>query len=353
VDYFLNDRLTEGQSRALAAFVEGNSHCHVFQHACWVSVSGRTRRSQYVYFWGEERGEVRVSALVHRMQLPGTRWRRDNVERGPVCDDPSLLIEATAELAQRLQAAGSVSLTVNPYWAQAEARQIEAGLGALGFVPLVRRNAPHSHSLVIDLTRSETDIFGSFRESTRRAIKRAQKMGLVVAPAEAEQDMEAFHHLSIRAAAANGLQPLERGYLVRLWQQCLADQRYGLCLLARYQGQLVSAHIALKHGVRAEYVYAPSWLDCHRDLPKNHLNVWEAVQWARARGCSTYDMGGYVLNAPEGSQVAGVNQFKLGFTRTQVDLVREHRRVFRPFGHWLLTRLAMARHRVRTSLSEM
>jgi lipid II:glycine glycyltransferase (peptidoglycan interpeptide bridge formation enzyme) len=94
-------------------------------------------------------------------------------------------------------------------------------------------------------------------------------------------------------------------------------------------------------------------LDRWPDLPKHHSCVWEAVKWAKARGCTAYDLGGYLPEAAEGSQVANVNQFKLGFTKTQVDLVREHQRVFNLSRQWLLTRLAIIRHRLLTRLRKV
>jgi lipid II:glycine glycyltransferase (peptidoglycan interpeptide bridge formation enzyme) len=252
MNYLLQDQLTQEQAQALGEFVEHNPHCHLFQHPDWVWVSGRTRRWQYLYFWGEEAGEIKVSALVSRMRLPGLGWSRDRVERGPVCAEPALLREATAELARLLQTRGSVSLTVNPYWAQPEAERIEADLASLGFSPFMRWNGPHVHSLVIDLTPDETEIFYSFRNATRRALKKAQQMGLTVAPAVNEGDIDTFYRLFKHMAVAKGIPSVGRGHLMRLWRRFLADQEHGICLMARYHGEVVSGHIELKHGTQAE-----------------------------------------------------------------------------------------------------
>jgi lipid II:glycine glycyltransferase (peptidoglycan interpeptide bridge formation enzyme) len=350
MNFLLRDQLTGEEARVLGEFVQRNPHCHLFQHPDWTWVSGRTRQSKRLYFWAEEEGQVKVSALVNRTQMPGLRWARDSVERGPVGADPALLRLATAELARQLQARGSVSLTVNPYWTLPEAEGIEADLMSMGFRPFLRRNGPHAHSLVIDLTPGEEEIARSFRKGTRAKIRKAESMGLAVSPAQCEEDIAAFYRLYKLAAALRGYESLDFGYLMRLWQRFLADQEHGICLIARYQGEVVSADIVLKHGTRAEDTHGPSRLDRWPDLPKNHRCVWEAVKWAKARGCKAYDLGGYLPEATEGSQVAGVNQFKMGFSSTRVDLVGEHRCVFNPTGHQLLTKLATAWHRVRTSV---
>jgi lipid II:glycine glycyltransferase (peptidoglycan interpeptide bridge formation enzyme) len=52
----------------------------------------------------------------------------------------------------------------------------------------------------------------------------------------------------------------------------------------------------------------------------NHLNHWQAIQWAKARGCTVYDMWG----VPEGTRESesqdedaklpeGLYRFKMGF----------------------------------------
>ena len=343
MDYYLVDRLTDDQAAALSAFVESSAHGHLHQHPDWVWVSGKTLPRQYLYFWGQEGDVITVSALIRHMRLPGLGWSLDSVERGPVCDDAALLIEATQRLSTLLRDWGSGSLTVNPFWTQPGAADIEAGLARLGFQVVTRDSSPHHHSLVIDLRQSEEEIFGSFRKSTRQALRRSEKLGVVVTPAQDENDAGAFWQLYQHSARLKGLQSLERDYALRLWRRFVADPRYGRLFLARYQGELISADLVLRHSTRVEETYAPSRTDILPEVPKNHLCVWEAIKWARACGCTVFDMGGYAADAPPGSPLASVNDFKLGFSKTVIQLVREHRLIMRPAIHHLLTLL----HRLR------
>ena len=348
MDYYLVAQLTREQVAALSAFVESSTHCHLQQHPDWVSVSGKTLPRQYLYFWGQQGDTIKVSALVRHMRLPGLGWSLDSVERGPVCDDAALLIEATQRLSAMLRAWGSGSLTVNPFWTQSEAVAIEAGLVRLGFQVVERDSSPHHHSLVIDLRQSEEEIFASFRKSTRHALRRSEQMGVVVTPARDETDVETFWQLYQHSARLKGLQPMERDYALRLWQRFVADPRYGRLFLARHQGELISADLVLRHGYRVEETYGPSRTDILPDVPKNYLCVWEAIKWARARGCSVFDLGGYAADATPGSPLASVNDFKLGFSKTIIQLVREHQLIMRPAIHHLLT----LGHRLRRELSQ-
>lgn len=346
MDYYLVERPTQEQVVALSAFVESSAHCHLHQHPGWVHVSGKTLPRQYLYFWGQQDGDIKVSALVRHMRLPRFGWSMDTVERGPVCDDPALLIEATQRLAAMLRAVGSGSLMVNPYWTEPEAANIEADLGRLGFQVVVRDSAPHSHTLVIDLGQTEEEIFASFRKSTRRDLRRAEEQGVVVRPAQNERDVHEFWHLYQHSARLKGLEEMSRDFAMRLWHRFVANPRYGRLFLARHEGELISADLILRHGSRVEEMLGPSRTDILPDVPKNHLCVWESIKWARAAGCAVFDLGGYAADAPPGSPLASVNSFKLGFSKTVVQLVREHRLIMRPTIHHLLALL----HRMRRQM---
>jgi hypothetical protein len=348
MDYYLTDQLTDDQATALGAFVEASAHGHLQQHPAWVWVSGRTRRRQYLYFWGEQDGAISVSALIRNMRLPRVGWSLDSVERGPVCDDASLLLDATDRLAGRLRAWGSASLTVNPYWTQPDAALIEAELAQRGFAVVDRDAAPHSHSLIIDLSQSEEEILASLRKSTRKAMRRSEQLGVTVRPARDEGDAEAFWRLYQHAARHKTLQPMEHGFAMRLWRRFLSDPRYGRLVLAHHENRLISADVTLRHGPSAEATYGPSRMDILLDVPKSHLCFWEAIKWAKSCGCAVFDLGGYEPDAPPESPLASINEFKLGYSKTAIQLVREHRQISRPSVHRLLTWLHQTRGLIRT-----
>lgn len=346
MEYHFCDQLTADQASAWGAFLETSGHGHLRQHPAWVRVSGKTRRGLYWYFWGEEGGQIRVTALVRRLVLPALGWAQDWVERGPVCDDPDLLMESTGRLCGHLQRTGGVDLIVNPYWWAPDVERVEAGLSSLGFAPWGRPGGPHDHTLVIDLTPAEEEIRMSFRKAIRHALRRAEELGLEVTPARDEQDMDAFWLAFRQMAEQKHIGALENEYLMRLWHELLSDQSRGLCLIARYQGEVVAGNIVLRHGHRVEELHSPSLPGKFSDVPKKHLCVWEAIRWARAQGCTIYDLAGYTPDAAEGSALAGINQFKMGFSKTAVTLVREHRYIADPGRTDILLRILWLRSRL-------
>jgi peptidoglycan pentaglycine glycine transferase (the first glycine) len=92
-------------------------------------------------------------------------------------------------------------------------------------------------------------------------------------------------------------------------------------LLAEFQGQPLGAVMVFAHGRRAWYFYGAS-ADEFREVMPTYLLQWEAIRWARGRGCSEYDLWG-VPDTDEGTLEAnfeqqkgglwGVYRFKRGF----------------------------------------
>ena len=91
--------------------------------------------------------------------------------------------------------------------------------------------------------------------------------------------------------------------------------------MAESEGQPLAALMVFTRGARAWYVYGGS-TDLQREKMPNYLLQWEAMRWARARGCTEYDLWGVpdedeaVLEdgfADRSDGLWGVYRFKRGF----------------------------------------
>jgi lipid II:glycine glycyltransferase (peptidoglycan interpeptide bridge formation enzyme) len=58
--------------------------------------------------------------------------------------------------------------------------------------------------------------------------------------------------------------------------------------------------------------------ELHREKMPNHLLQWEAIRWARAQGCHTYDFWGAPDSFQPGDPLWGVWRFKEGFGGTVI-----------------------------------
>ena len=62
-------------------------------------------------------------------------------------------------------------------------------------------------------------------------------------------------------------------------------------LVAEYEGKPLAALFVARNGNRAYYLYGASTNEERNRMP-TYLLQWEAMKWAKARGCEEYDLWG-------------------------------------------------------------
>jgi len=123
-------------------------------------------------------------------------------------------------------------------------------------------------------------------------------------------------------------------------------QGIGRLLLAEYEGKLIAGVMVFAWGDKAWYMYGAS-SDAHRDRMPNYLLQWQAMLWAKSRGCRTYDLWGipdedeetleaHFLERHDG--LWGVYRFKRGFGGRVLRYVGAWDQVYRPVLYWLYRR---------------
>jgi lipid II:glycine glycyltransferase (peptidoglycan interpeptide bridge formation enzyme) len=144
-----------------------------------------------------------------------------------------------------------------------------------------------SRTLIVDLAGSEEEVLGRMKQKTRYNIRLAQKKGVVVHPSA---DLETFHRLMSITGVRDSFGVHNLTYYRRAYE--IFHPR-GACelLLADYQGEPLAGLMIFTRGRRAWYFFGGSASD-HRDRMPNYLIQWEAMRWARARGCTEYDLWG-------------------------------------------------------------
>jgi lipid II:glycine glycyltransferase (peptidoglycan interpeptide bridge formation enzyme) len=144
-----------------------------------------------------------------------------------------------------------------------------------------------ARTLVVDLTGSEEQILGRMKQKTRYNIRLASRKEVVVS---VSSDLDAFHRLMLLTGErdAFGVHSLE--YYRRAYD---LFNPAGQCeiLIAEYKSELLAGLMVFAYGKRAWYFYGAS-SNRHRRRMPNYLLQWEAMRWARRRGCISYDLWG-------------------------------------------------------------
>ena len=222
----------------------------------------------------------------------------------------------------------------------------DAGPNQLPITNYQLRMSPHNiqppHTIIVDIKDSEEEILARMKQKTRYNIRLAEKKAVTV---RAWDDIEAFHNMMIFTGKRDGFGVHSCEYYQRVYD-LLHPRQMGELLLAEYEDKPLAALFVAQNGNRAYYLYGAS-TDEERNRMPTYLLQWEAMKWAKARGCEEYDLWG-VPDEEEATLEAnfetrhdglwGVYRFKRGFGGELKRAVQAMDRVYNPLLYWAYLR---------------
>jgi lipid II:glycine glycyltransferase (peptidoglycan interpeptide bridge formation enzyme) len=201
----------------------------------------------------------------------------------------------------------------------------------LGFRPSDQRVQPRT-TIVVDLTPDLATIAARQKPKWRYNIGLAARRGVTVRQGSAA-DLAIFYELLRQTGQRDRFAIHSLAYYQEFFRH-LGDQ--ARLFLAEYQGNILAGIVITVFGDQAIYMYGASSSE-QRNLMPNHLLQWEAMKWAQAQGCATYDLWGVpdevpsevpssrfqvpstaseereTWNVERGTDLWGVYRFKQGF----------------------------------------
>ncbi len=220
------------------------------------------------------------------------------------------------EVDELCRARRAIFLKVEPDIWERPDQNLDRRAAPAGF-RLGRQDIQPPRTLLVDLTGDEEAVLARMKQKTRYNIRLALKKGVLVSPSA---DFIAFHRLLMQTGQREdfGVHSLE--YYRRAYELFYPRAECEL-FLAEFEGQPLAGLMVFARGSRAWYFYGAS-SEAHREKMPSYLLQWEAMRWARAHGCSTYDLWG-VPDVDEQTLEAhftsrsdglwGVYRFKRGF----------------------------------------
>ncbi len=204
-------------------------------------------------------------------------------------------------------------------------------------------NIQPPRTIIVDIKNSEEEILARMKQKTRYNIRLAEKKGVTV---RAWDDLEAFHKMMLATGGRDGFGVHSLEYYRRAYG-LLHPKEMGEILVAEYGGKPLAALFVARNGNRAYYLYGASTNDERNRMP-TYLLQWEAMKWAKARGCDEYDLWG-VPDEEEATLEAnfesrhdglwGVYRFKRGFGGELQQSAQAMDRVYNPLLYWAYVRL--------------
>jgi CelD/BcsL family acetyltransferase involved in cellulose biosynthesis len=166
---------------------------------------------------------------------------------------------------------------------------------------------------VLQLHPDPDAMFRSFKPEVRKAIRRAERSGVIVARAAEEEDLtRTFYGLQAATRRRLGVPVQPRRYFSALWRG-VVEPGLGFLLVARMSGRPVAAAVFLAWRGTVVVKYGASDARAWGVRPNNAV-YWHAIRWACENGYSRLDFG------KTDAEDEGLRIFKRRWGATEVPL---------------------------------
>lgn len=165
-------------------------------------------------------------------------------------------------------------------------------------------------TIILDLGKSEEEIFSGMHQKTRYNIRLARRYGVEVFPGEGKEYQEIFFDLLRQTAERDKFRIYPKDYYVKLLNM---DPAFSRLHLAKYQNKILAAHLMIFFGKTVTYLHGASSRE-NREVMAPYALHWECIKEARRLGFRFYDFWGV-----DEKKWPGLTRFKKGFGGQLVD----------------------------------
>ncbi len=272
------------------AFVRAQPRAHVLQLAAWGELKA-------AYGWGVARvaltdmdGRITAGAQVLTRRLPARLGSMAYVGMGPYVTGTAPAKALWKTIQSRVTRSHKAAfLKWEPGIYAPDEPQPDCA--AAGFVTSAQTVQP-PRTVLVDLNGDEEAILARMNQGTRRKIRQSLKNDIRYYEASAA-DVRKFTDLMQVTGTRNEFGVHEPGYYAlahRLFVQETTPPDAAL-ILAEHEGDTLAGVFVFALGKTAWYFYGAS-SDVKRNLMASYGVQWTAMLWAKARGCTVYDLWG-------------------------------------------------------------
>lgn len=171
-----------------------------------------------------------------------------------------------------------------------------------------------SNTIYIDLQKSADELLQNMKPKTRYNIGLSERKGVDVKMIGLEQ-IDVWYHLYKDTAQRNQIYLNDIKYFSTLLQaqiQSTSASTEVMLLIAEQENIPLAAMFLVISDKRASYLYGASSSQ-NRNLMGTYALQWKAIQIAKEKGCTEYDMFGVAPHPSPAHPLYGLYKFKIGF----------------------------------------
>jgi lipid II:glycine glycyltransferase (peptidoglycan interpeptide bridge formation enzyme) len=125
------------------------------------------------------------------------------------------------------------------------------------------------------------------KQKTRYNIRLAEKKEIHIVPST---NIEKFHEMMVVTGKRDGISAHAQAYYQRAYDLFHAEGKCEL-FFANYEDKPIASIMVFAQEKMAWYMYGAS-TEVERNRMPTYLLQWEAIRWAKAKGCEWYDLWG-------------------------------------------------------------
>lgn len=166
-------------------------------------------------------------------------------------------------------------------------------------------------SQVIDLSQSEADIWNSFAQSARQAIRKSEKAGFRAERVGWSDMLDAYYECHVETYARTGVEPHPRAYFEGIARHTAPVGASALFAACSPGGEPLAFHNDARFGMGSNYHTGCS-RSSTRGAGLDYLLMWYAILDAKRNNCQWYDCG-WVFPGTSDPKQMGLTLFKTRF----------------------------------------
>jgi lipid II:glycine glycyltransferase (peptidoglycan interpeptide bridge formation enzyme) len=170
---------------------------------------------------------------------------------------------------------------------------------------------------VLDLNKTEQELLNNMRKTTRYLIRRADRDGVVIEERSDQKAFDIFWRIYKETAEREKFVPYSFKYIKSEFEEFNRTNR-ALFLFGKVAGEYYASALILFTKSSGFYHQGAS---IHTKFPVTYRLQWEAILWAKKRGCSLYNFWGIKQEGRTPKDWDGLTLFKTGFGGRQIDYI--------------------------------
>lgn len=268
-----------------------------------------------IFRFGLYRGK-KLAGICLTVLIQAKRGRYFHLRHGPLLSNfYSQLDPFIKELKKRALALRVDFIRMSPLIEEASFDKNFGKIWGLRNAPI--HNMDAENAWVLDLEKTEEELLGNMRKTTRYLIKKGEKRGLEIVKTEKPSDMNAFLNLYKKTARKHRFVPHQG---IKEEFAVFKKESQAVLFLAKFKKRVISGVLVIFYGKSAVYHHGATDPQFER-LSPSYLLQWEAIKEAKRRGQKIYNFWGISPDNKPHHPWVGLTLFKKGFGGRKVEFM--------------------------------